>query len=157
NEIHLLEQLGLDLQIFSLKKLDGQKKHAVLAEIKARATYLPEATPLDEQSFFSWLRSNLPRFLPSHGRLLRRRPAAYGRALVEALGMSLVYRRARWAPPRAVFFKEFLQAGFIAESVLESGRVGHLHAHFCHGATTVAMLASRLCGVPFSFTAHAKD
>jgi glycosyltransferase involved in cell wall biosynthesis len=32
-----------------------------------------------------------------------------------------------------------------------------LHAHFAHTSTTVTMLASQLSGLPFSFTAHAKD
>ncbi|HND35614.1 MAG TPA: glycosyltransferase family 4 protein, partial [Nitrosomonas sp.] len=32
-----------------------------------------------------------------------------------------------------------------------------LHAHFCHGATTVAWFVSQMTGLPFSFTAHAKD
>jgi glycosyltransferase involved in cell wall biosynthesis len=41
--------------------------------------------------------------------------------------------------------------------VLRAGDVRHLHAHFCHGATTVAWLASLMTGLPFSFTAHAKD
>jgi glycosyltransferase involved in cell wall biosynthesis len=36
-------------------------------------------------------------------------------------------------------------------------RIDHLHAHFGSDATTAAMLASRLTGIPFSFTAHAKD
>ncbi|HEV8169534.1 MAG TPA: glycosyltransferase family 4 protein, partial [Pyrinomonadaceae bacterium] len=35
--------------------------------------------------------------------------------------------------------------------------VSHIHAHFCHGSTTVAWLASIITGLPFSFTAHAKD
>src|SRR5437667_1102480 len=35
--------------------------------------------------------------------------------------------------------------------------VHHLHAHFASDAATVAMLASRITGIPFSFTAHAKD
>ncbi|MBK7600139.1 MAG: hypothetical protein IPJ07_17115 [Acidobacteria bacterium] len=39
----------------------------------------------------------------------------------------------------------------------EFGRIRHLHAHFCHTATTVAMFAAKLSEVPFSFTAHAKD
>ena len=59
--------------------------------------------------------------------------------------------------PREVFVKEFLQASFIANAVLDSGRIQHLHAHFCHGSTTIAMFASRMSGIPFSFTAHAKD
>ncbi|MBI2527476.1 MAG: glycosyltransferase [Candidatus Rokubacteria bacterium] len=49
---------------------------------------------------------------------------------------------------------------FKAEALarLAAGRgVTHLHAHFGTGATRVAMLASRLAGLPYSFTAHAKD
>ncbi len=33
----------------------------------------------------------------------------------------------------------------------------HLHAHFATSATNVARIASRLTGIPYSFTAHAKD
>jgi glycosyltransferase involved in cell wall biosynthesis len=35
--------------------------------------------------------------------------------------------------------------------------VEHLHAHFAHGPASVARYASLLIGVPYSFTAHAKD
>jgi glycosyltransferase involved in cell wall biosynthesis len=35
--------------------------------------------------------------------------------------------------------------------------VTHIHAHFAHEATRVAMLAARLTGLPFSYTAHARD
>ena len=35
--------------------------------------------------------------------------------------------------------------------------VDHLHAHFASDATTVALLAGRMSGLPFSFTAHARD
>jgi glycosyltransferase involved in cell wall biosynthesis len=35
--------------------------------------------------------------------------------------------------------------------------VEHFHAHFGQEATTVAMLASRLTDIPYSFTAHAYD
>lgn len=41
--------------------------------------------------------------------------------------------------------------------MIETDTVRHLHAHFCHGATTVSLFASRLSGRPYSFTAHAKD
>jgi glycosyltransferase involved in cell wall biosynthesis len=41
--------------------------------------------------------------------------------------------------------------------LLESADVCHIHAHFAHGATTVAWLAGMICGLPFSFTAHATD
>ncbi len=35
--------------------------------------------------------------------------------------------------------------------------ITHLHAHFASDATTVALLAARLMGGTFSFTAHARD
>jgi colanic acid/amylovoran biosynthesis glycosyltransferase len=48
------------------------------------------------------------------------------------------------------------QALALAEKVGDRG-IEHLHAHFATGATEVARLASALTGVPFTFTAHAKD
>jgi hypothetical protein len=58
---------------------------------------------------------------------------------------------------RKVTIKEFLQAGHIADAVLRAGDVSHLHGHFCHGVATITWMASRMSGIPFSFTAHAKD
>jgi glycosyltransferase involved in cell wall biosynthesis len=156
NEIRLLESMGLPLRIFSIKKLDEQENHAAIANIRLPVTFLPETTPAKRE--MSWVRANFPQFLRSHWKLFRRRPGAYLKTFAEMLRMSVVYRRTAWGPIRTVFCKEFLQAGFIAERVLNSGgAIRHLHAHFCHGATTVAMLASRISGVPYSFTAHAKD
>lgn len=40
---------------------------------------------------------------------------------------------------------------------LQARGIGHLHAHFATGATTVARLAARFAGLSHSFTAHAKD
>lgn len=150
NEIFWLEQTGLKLSIFSLKKPENEKPHRVISQIRAPIAYLPEAPPSEEASFIASLKRNLPLFAASNWKLFRRRPIAYLRALAEAMTLGLKYRRSN-------FIKEFLQAGFIALAVLESGRIRHLHAHFCHAATEVAMLASRMCGAPFSFTAHAKD
>ncbi|MGZ0080196.1 glycosyltransferase family 4 protein [Methylomonas sp. TEB] len=157
NEIHLLETLGLKLSIFSIKQLEGQKHHAVVDQIKAPVTYLPQADDLTGRSFWVWLKENLPKFTASHGRLFQKRPIAYLSALLECLSMSIKYRESWRDFPRTVFIKEFLQAGYIAEAVLQNPAIRHLHAHFCHGATTVAMFASRISGLPFSFTAHAKD
>jgi glycosyltransferase involved in cell wall biosynthesis len=40
---------------------------------------------------------------------------------------------------------------------LPGSGVSHLHAHFAHSPASVAFYASILSGLPFSFTAHAKD
>lgn len=37
------------------------------------------------------------------------------------------------------------------------GDAGHVHAHFAHGAATVAILVARLAALPVSFTGHARD
>lgn len=150
NEIFWLEQSGLKLSIFSLKKPEHEKPHRVISQIRANVTYLPEAPPSEETNLLASLKRNLPLFAASNWKLFRLRPLGYLRALSESVTLGVKYRRGN-------FIKQFLQAGFIALSVLKSGRIRHLHAHFCHGATEVAMLASRMCGVPFSFTAHAKD
>ena len=51
---------------------------------------------------------------------------------------------------------EVCQGIALARAALGTG-VDHLHAHFATSATTVARLASRLSGIPYTFTAHAKD
>jgi len=48
------------------------------------------------------------------------------------------------------------QAVLLAQLAGEHG-ISHLHAHFASVATTVARLAGRITGLPYSFTAHAKD
>jgi glycosyltransferase involved in cell wall biosynthesis len=50
----------------------------------------------------------------------------------------------------------------LAEALVLAGhlkreRAAHLHAHFAHGPAAIAYLAHLVTGIPFSFTAHAKD
>lgn len=157
NEIHLLESLGLRLRIFSVKQLQGQKQHAVVDAIRATVDYLPQTGDLAGVSILRWLAENLPKFTASHARLFGKRPLAYLATLSESLFMAFKYRSGLLDMPRTVFVKEFLQAGYIADAVIRNPNIRHLHAHFCHGSTTIAMYASRVSGIPFSFTAHAKD
>jgi glycosyltransferase involved in cell wall biosynthesis len=157
NEIFLLEQLGLRLSLFSLLRLTGQKQHAVVDEIKAAPEYLPETTSLKDEGPARWLRNNLSKFTGAHARLIAARPLCYLAAFFTAVRCSFRYRREGSLRPKFSFIKEFLLAGHIAERVLADGGVRHLHAHFAHTSTTVAWFTSRLTGLPFSFTAHAKD
>lgn len=157
NEIALLEQAGLRIHVFSLKRLTGEKSHGVTQRIKVPVTYLPEVTGGDGKPVLPWLRENWRQFAPAHRRLRRLRPLIWTIMLIELLVKSFQNGAGGGAWRTAV--REFLQAGFIAAELLDGqGRaITHLHAHFAHTATTVAMLASRLADRPFSFTAHAKD
>ncbi|MGH9851265.1 MAG: glycosyltransferase family 4 protein [Blastocatellia bacterium] len=157
NEIYLLEKLGLKLRLFSILKRNDPQRHAVVNATRAPLHYLPQLTPLSETPFPAWLRRNAPEFFDSHWRLLKARPGRYARTLLAAIRLTLKHRRGSWRQPETAFIKEFLQAGYIAQQILAAGEIRHLHAHFCHSATTVAMFASQLCSLPFSFTAHAKD
>lgn len=51
---------------------------------------------------------------------------------------------------------QFLAAGRVAR-LLERHGCTHLHAHFVHVPTQIAMYASAISGLPFTCTAHAND
>ena len=157
NEIALLERMGLPIHIFSAFQGDSARTQSIVRQIRAPLQYLPEAGSTTDRPFFVWMCGNLARFLPSHLRLLCMRPLPYLQTAWEAFRLSFLCRSGSMPWPKKVFYKDFLRAGFIARQVVESGTIDHLHAHFCHGATTMAMFASRMAGIPFSFTAHAKD
>ncbi len=60
------------------------------------------------------------------------------------------------AAARGAEVREVYQAARLARLVHERG-LQLLHAHFASTATEVARLAARFAGIPFTFTAHAKD
>ena len=134
NELLELERQGLTLRIFSLKEPDDGVFHGDTARLQAPVTYLP---PL------RW--RNAPRYVGPHARCLARRPLRYLGRFRKVL--------ASGSKPRV---KRFLQAGYIAPSLRRAG-VEHVHAHFASTPTSVTVQLHELTGVPFSFTAHAKD
>ena len=157
NEIYLLERMGLKLRLFSAFQGDATRTGSRVQAIASPLTYLPECDETKDGGFIPWLFSNFTRYLPSHLHMLRIAPRRYLRTLFEALRLSFRCRSGAFLWPKKVFYKDFLRSGFIACQVNEAGDVHHLHAHFCHGSTTMAMFAGMLTGLPFSFTAHAKD
>lgn len=128
NEILAHEAAGVDLRIVSLRPPTDGRFHPALAEVRAPVTYL------DHRG----LRSS------SLWDLLRRR-SVEGRDLADVLPQLL-----------AADVGDAVQALELAELAERDG-IDHLHAHFGSVATTVARLASLLTGIPYSFTAHAKD
>lgn len=167
-EMALLEEAGLRLHVFSFLRLEGQAAHGVHQRIRAEVTYLPEViTPSREDGgggLVVWLRVNWPPFAAIRRALWRGHPWRYGRTLLAALRLGLDgLRRGEGSAAVRASLKEFLQACAIAHAILDQKargsehEIAHLHAHFAHTATTVAMHAAGLTGLPFSFTAHAKD
>jgi glycosyltransferase involved in cell wall biosynthesis len=158
HEIYQLERLGMPLRLFSVKREREDKVHPIVAAIRSPLTYLPNATSLSDTNLLGWLTRNLPTFWHSNFEVARRHPLRYLRTLTSAMAMCWRYRpRNGGMRLRKVFMKEFLQAGHVAAELLRNKDVGHLHGHFCHGVATITWFVSQLTGIPFSFTAHAKD
>src|SRR2546427_8551897 len=132
NEVLAVERSGGSLRIFSIKDPDGEPVHARVAQVRAPVTCLS-------------LRRHWKSALQANLRLLCRQPGRYCRALLQALR----YRR------RGVL-QCFFQAGYLAHE-LSREPVAHLHAHFAHAPAPVAMFTHQLTGIPYTFTAHAKD
>lgn len=139
NEILLLEKMGFAIHLFSMRRPRENFTHQSVAQIQAGVDYLPET-----------LLRPLPRLIYHNGLLAARRPAVYALALKKALQR---FRRTR----KTATLKHLFQAGYLVRRLLPAHPSLHLHAHFAHSPSSVAMFASLLSGVPFSFTAHAKD
>jgi glycosyltransferase involved in cell wall biosynthesis len=139
NEILLLEKLGFNIHLFSMRKGRENFTHQSVQHIRAQVDYLPET-----------LVAPLPKFLYHNIQLAAFKPRTYARALKTA------FRRFRRTHKSATL-KHLFQAGYLVHKLLPGSRVTHVHAHFAHSPTSVAMFTSQLSGLPFSFTAHAKD
>ena len=128
NEVLALEAAGSDLEIFSLRPPADGRFHESLAEVRAPVTYLRHSG-LRAGDVWEALRRGAADL-----------PGLPG-CLDDLLAEPVV---------------DAVQAVELARAVRARG-LTHLHAHFGSVATSVARLASRLTGVPFTFTAHAKD
>lgn len=139
NEILLLEKLGFPIHLFSMRRPRENFTHKSVDRIQAAVDYLPET-----------LLRPLPRLMFHNCRLAAQRPRNYARALKIAYQRFLRTRK-------SATLKHLFQAGYLVRHLMPRRRIIHLHAHFAHSPASVAMFASILSGLPFSFTAHAKD
>jgi glycosyltransferase involved in cell wall biosynthesis len=138
NEIRALEEAGLAIEIFSYRRPTSVVSHECVQSVRAPITYLPD--PL--------YRHPWALLLANRG-VHRLEPVRYRRTLKYLAGDSFdAHEPYTW--------RRFLHAVALAYS-LKHSRATHVHAHMAHSATRVAMLASMLTGLPFSFTAHARD
>ncbi len=132
NEILALEARGIPVHIFSLAPPRDSRFHEDLPKLKASVSYIPDIFDLK-----ALLRYNI--------RAAKRCPQGYFGALFFALTRG-----------KPTLLWRFLQSGYVADKARRL-RLHHLHAHFATRATSVACLASKITGIPYSFTAHAMD
>lgn len=140
NEILLLEQRGFKITLFPMRQPREDFCHDSVKRIQAEIHYLPT------HLFRNFLQLILPNIL-----LAIKRPKIYLRVLSTALKR---FARTR----KKATFKHLFQAGYMVNNhLLHTPEITHLHGHFAHSPTSVTMFASLLSGIPYSFTAHAKD
>ena len=139
NEIRALERLGMRLSLFSLLRSEEAHLHPTLQEVRAPVHYMPKRW-LDKARVAAG----------AHLAVVATAPLRY----LHALGLAISWA-ARTRRPFSVG-KHFVRAGFVAAHCRKQG-VRHLHAHFANAPASVARLASVMCGIPYSFTTHAKD
>jgi glycosyltransferase involved in cell wall biosynthesis len=132
-EVLGLERLGVPLRLYTLAAPTDSIVHPVAARVCAPLTQVPLQIRND------WLR-----FTWRHASYLITRPLQYLQALRLAAG------RGRSG------LRDFAHAGWLAGQLRADG-VEHLHTHFISTPADVAELVSRMAGLPFSISAHAKD
>ncbi len=127
NEILAHERAGWGISIFSLLPPVDGRFQPSITKVSAEVTYLPSKPK--SQDVWSSVRNLLENYEDA------------GRVLAGAIH----------ATPR-----EICQTSALAEHMVAAG-INHIHAHFATSSTEVARIASQMTGIPYSFTAHAKD
>jgi glycosyltransferase involved in cell wall biosynthesis len=130
--------MGVRIHIISMRQPRERFSHASVKQIRAAVDYLPETLLRDCRA--CW-------------------PATFCWPLADRASMP-----GRWpwpqggscAPANRHHQTSAAGRGRGPPDTARSG-VTHLHAHFAHSPTSVTLFTSLLSGLPFSFTAHAKD
>jgi glycosyltransferase involved in cell wall biosynthesis len=134
-EIHALQQLGLPLRLYSLRRPTETAVHPIHREITASVTYLPEYLHDEPQRVLAaWRRA---RHLPGYGDAWR------------------VFRRDLARERSRNRLRRFGQACVLASEL--PADVTRLYAHFLHTPASVTRYAALMTGLPWCASAHAKD
>jgi glycosyltransferase involved in cell wall biosynthesis len=127
DELLGLEELGLDVRLFALAEGDRG---------------------LRRHEHLQRLRASVTFLDPAPAREVRRYIRSLSDVWREADHRHGYHAGSRW--------RAWGQAVALSRQ-LEACGAAHLHAHFAHDPALVGALAARLTGLPFTFTAHARD
>lgn len=134
-ELVALEQAGHGFQVWSLRHPTDTKRHPLHGRLAAPVRYLPEYLYQEPDRVWS-------------GRRSARRLAGYRDAY-------RIWRRDLARDPTHNRIRRFGQACVLAAELPEGIR--GLYAHFLHTPASVARYAAIMRGLPWGFSAHAKD
>ncbi len=128
NEILAHEAAGVEVHIFSSRPSDDSHFQPAICRVRGAVTHLN--TDFGRADGFWSLLQQLASEVPGVWEHL----AAAGKATSG----------------------DVFQAACLAQEIRARG-IDHIHAHFATSPTTIARLASLFTGIPYTFTAHARD
>jgi len=134
-ELVALQEAGHRFDIWSLRHPTDVKRHPLHDRFKGRVRYLPEY--LYEEPQRVWAARQLAQGLPGYAEAYR------------------VWRADLRRDPTHNRIRRFGQACVLAAELPEVTQV--MYAHFMHTPSSVARYAAIMRGLPWSFSAHAKD
>src|SRR5690242_6173948 len=146
NEILALEQLGANLCLFAITNPHEPVVQAQVAQVRAPVEYLEQAAKGERAAA-----------LAGHAWAKQHAPARYAEIC------SYVEQRADLddgytSASRHECLDYAVHLAELLDHERRAGRpIEHLHAHFAHDPTLIALLVHMLTGISFSFTAHARD
>ncbi len=134
-EIRALEKRGLRISLISLRQPTDPFTHPIHRQIKSPVTYLPE--------------------------YLYRHPIRVANGLLKAVrrpGFGAAFRCFSRDLKRDFTLNRIRRFGQAAVLAAELGDdISHIYSHFLHTPSSVARYAAIMLGLPWSFSAHAKD
>ncbi|WP_170339819.1 glycosyltransferase family 4 protein [Ruegeria arenilitoris] len=134
-ELVALQDAGHDFDIWSLRHPTDTKRHPLHDRFQGRVHYLPEYLYQEPQRV--WAARRTAQALPGYAQAYR------------------VWRQDLRRDPTHNRIRRFGQACVLAAEL--PGDTRALYAHFLHTPSSVARYAAIMRGLPWSFSAHAKD
>ena len=134
-ELVALQDAGHDFDIWSLRHPTDAKRHPLHDRFQGRVHYLPEYLYQEPQRV--WAARRTAQALPGYAQAYR------------------VWRQDLRRDPTHNRIRRFGQACVLAAEL--PGGTRALYAHFLHTPSSVARYAAIMRGLPWSFSAHAKD
>ncbi len=146
NEILALEQQGVALHLFPITDPHEPIVQAQVRQVQARIDYLEQARGRGRIALAA-----------DHLAAMRAAPTRYARARAYAARRADLDQGYTSASRADCFDMAVYLAALLRREARAGRPIAHLHAHFAHDPTLIALLTQQLAGISFSFTAHARD
>jgi len=146
DEVLALQRRHVDLALFSLVHSGEAVVQPEVCDVTAPVTFLSDRG-----------RRLLHHRVRSHVTVIAAHPWRYARTLLFCLRRPHLAAGYHGCSVAGCLMHAVEVCAVLHEMRRDGHEPAHVHAHFAHDPTLVALLVARLTGLPFTFTAHARD